>query len=497
MGRIDGIAVQTRRQTRKDLAMTFGQFISILRARWITAVVILILIVGSVVGGTLVWPKKYTASSSVVVDAKPDPISAVLYPGAASPAFMATQVDVIQSDRVALRVVRNLKLADNPQIRAQWLDEAQGEGSIELWLAGTIQQNMDVRPSRESNVITVTYKAPDPRFAAALANAFVQAYIDTTLEMRVDPAKLYSTFFDVRAKDSREALEKAQARLSAFQREKSIIASDERLDVENARLNELSSQLVALQAVSADSQSRQFQALAGAGDRMQEVLNNPLIIGMRSDITRAEARLQELGARYGDSHPQVIEAKASIAELRTRIDLEIKKVTGGVGVTNSINRSRENQTRAELEAQRSKVLRMKAVRDEGAVIQRDIESAQRSYDAVLARFNQSSLESQTNQSNVSVLSAATVPLKPSSPKLVVNSLFALFLGTFIALLAAFGRELIDRRVRSPDDIVTSLGLQVLGSLPKPGAKRFSQGRRVLLMQQRVIGLPAPTKGKGA
>ena len=472
--------------------MSFGQFISILRARWLTAVVAFVLIFGGTVLGSLFWPKKYTATASVVVDAKPDPVSAIVYPGLTSPAFMATQVDVIQSDRVAMRVVRNLKLADNPAFRAQWRDETGGEGTIETWLADTFQRNMDVKPSRESNVISVSYKAQDPRVAAALANAFVQAYIDTALEMRVDPARQYSTFFDVRAKEARDALEKAQAKLSAFQSDNGIIASDERFDVENARLNELSSQLVALEAVHSESSSRQVQAQGAGADRLQEVLTNPVVAGLTGDLARAEARLQELSSRYGDKHPQVIEAKANIAELKDRIAAETRRITGGVSVTNTINRSREAQTRAELEAQRAKVLKMKQVRDEGAVLQRDVESAQRTYDAVVARLNQSSLESQANQSNVQVLTQATPPLGPSSPRLLLNTLLALIVGGFVAIIIALLRELMDRRVRGPEDVYGALGLPVIGVMPEPRARKFIGARRDLLMQQRVLGrLPSP------
>ena len=476
--------------------MTFGQFFSILRARWLTAVVAFAIIFGGTIAGSLVWPKKYTATASVVVDAKPDPVSAMIYPGITSPSFMATQVDVIQSDRVGLRVVRNLKLAENPQFRAQWRDEADGQGSIESWLADTFQRSMDVKPSRESNVINVSYRATDPRVAAVLANAFVQAYIDTTLEMRVDPARQYSSFFDVRSKEAREALEKAQSKLSAFQREKGIIASDERLDVENARLNELSSQLVALEAVRSESSSRQAQAQGASSDRLQEVLLNPLIAGLRGDLTRSEAKLQELNSRYGENHPLVVEAKANIAELRSRIDAETKRVTSGVGVSNNINRQRESQTRAELEAQRTKVLKLKEVRDEGAVLQRDIESAQRAYDAVVSRLNQSSLESQANQSNVFVLTQATPPIGPSSPRLLLNTLLALIIGTFVALVIALLRELLDRRVRAHEDVYGALGIPVIGVMPKPRARKFIGAKRDLLMQQRVLGRLPPPSARG-
>jgi polysaccharide biosynthesis transport protein len=348
-------------------------------------------------------------------------------------------------------------------------------------------------PSRESSVISVNYRAPDPRFAAALANAFVQAYIDTSLDLRVDPARQYSSFFETRSKEAREALETAQTKLSSFQREKGIIASDERLDIENSRLNELSSQLTALQAMAAESGSRQAQAQGSQGDRMQEVLNNGLILGIKSDLSRGEARLQELSTRFGDAHPQVQEIKANVAELRTRLEAETRKVTSGVGLTNTITRQREADVRASLDAQRSKVLKLKAVRDEGMVMLRDVDNAQRAYDAVLQRFTQTSLESQTKQSNVNMLTEAIPPLKPAAPRVVLNTILAAVGGLLLAAGTALALELRDRRVRNVDDLVATLELPVLVTLPKPGSK-LALGNKQSLMQQRLMSpLPPPTK----
>jgi len=474
--------------------MNLTQFLSILKARWWVALLLLLLTVGTTLGVSSVLPRQYTATASIVIDVKPDPIAGQ-FAGMLAPSYMATQVDVIQSDRVARRVVRNLKLADNPQVRSDWLESTGGQGDIEAWIAGRFSPNMDVRPSRESNVISVSYRAPDPGFAAALANAFVQAYIDTALELKVDPAKQYSTFFDLRAKDAREALEKAQSRVSAFQKEKGIIATDERLDVESARLSELSSQLVMIQALSSESGSRQAQARGDAAERMQEVLNNPVIGSLKSDLSRNEARLQELSARLGDNHPQVIEAKANINTLRSRLDAETRRVTGGVSVTANINRQREAELRASLEAQRTKVLRMKAVRDEGAVLLRDLESAQRAYETVLARLNQTSLESQATQGNIFVLGQATPPVDPSSPKVLRNTLLSMILGIVLAIGAVLGIEMLDRRVRAFDDLTTVVGLPVLGVMPKPTAKFKLGKQRLSLMQQRLVtSLPAPQKG---
>ena len=319
----------------------------------------------------------------------------------------------------------------------------------------------------------------------------MQAYIETTLELRVDPARQYAGFFDVRAKEARDALEKAQSRLSAFQKDNSIFATDERFDIENARLSELSSQLVQLQAIASDSTSRQAQANSAQSDRMQEVLGNAVIGALKADISRAEGQLQAVNARLGDAHPQVGELKANITELRRRLDAETARVTAGVSVNNAINRQHEGQTRSQLEAQRAKVLRMKAVRDEGTVIQRDVENAQRAYDAIFARLNQTSLESQTTQSNVNVLTQATAPLEHNFPKIGLNFLLSLFVGALLAIGVVLGLELRDRRVRALDDIVTALGLPVIGVMPRPGARRIG-GRAAQPMRQRLMAtLPEP------
>lgn len=467
--------------------MTFRQFLSILFARRKLFASVLLLVVLMTLVVSLLLPKKYTAVASVVLDVKPDPVSAIAFQSAISPALIATQIDIIQSDRVARKVVRSLKLAEVPQIRQQWAEEKRPDGDIETWLIELFQKDLEVKPARESSVISVTYRARDPRFAAALANAFVQAYVETTLELRTDPAKQYSAFFDGRVKEAREALEKAQARLSAYQSEKGIIANDERLDVENQRLNELSSQLVALQALAAESGSRQTQAQGQSGERLQEVLNNPLIAGLKADVARAEARLQELSAKLGDSHPQVLETRANINELRKRIDQETGRVTGGVTVSNTINKQRESDVRASLEAQRAKVLRLKAVRDEGSVIVREVENAQRAYDAVLARFTQTNLESQATSSNVNVLTPAVAPLEHSSPKLLLNVILSVFLGAFLAAGIVLGAELRDRRIRDSDDIGALLGLPLLGLLPGSDDQPAKRKSKDLSREQRLIG----------
>lgn len=473
--------------------MNLANLIAVLRARWLPAVLAFVLVLGAAVAYTVLAPKMYTATATLVIDIKPDPVAAMLYGGAASPAMMNTQVEVLRSDRVALRVVRNLKLTEVPEIRKLWEKVSKGDGTIEDWLVDFMLRNLDVQVARAgSNVVNVAYRGTEPQFVATLANAFVQAYLETAVELRVDPAREYSGFFSKQVDEARTALESAQQHLSKFQQAQGIIATDERFDVEMNRLNMLSQQLVSMQGVSGESSSR---ALA-ANDNLSEVLNSPVLAPLKADVGRAEARLRELSSRYGDQHPQVVEARSTLNDLKARLAAETRNVTGSVSVSARIDRAREGQVRASLEEQRAKVLRMKEVRDQSSVLARDVENAQRSYDLLLNRYNQSNLESQNRQSNASMLARATPPGAPSSPKVAANLLIGVFFGIAVGLGVAFALEQLDKRIRVPSDAVAALGLPVIGIMPTPAIGRRMRVQLAQAQDRMISGRRLPAPGKG-
>jgi chain length determinant protein EpsF len=241
--------------------MTFAQLMSILRARmWLIATVA-VLVVASALVVSLVLPPRYTAETAVIVDIKSaDPVGGGFLPTQMAPGYMATQVDIIRSDRVARRVVETTRMHELPAVQDQWLEATGGEGSIEVWLAKALKGQLEVLPSRDSSVVTIAYSGRDPEFAATIANAFAEAYIATTLELKVEPAREYAAWFDERTRSLRNELEQAQRRLSEYEQAHGIVATEGRLDLETARLVELSTQLVTVQGQGADSRSRQSQA---------------------------------------------------------------------------------------------------------------------------------------------------------------------------------------------------------------------------------------------
>ncbi|MDB6002824.1 MAG: chain-length determining protein [Rhizobacter sp.] len=445
--------------------MTIPQIFIVLRARWRLAVLVLLSVVAAVLAVNLLRTPQYTASASVLLDVKsPDPIAGVVLPGMTALSYMSTQLGVIQSERVALRALKSISMGDEATLRANWMESTDGKGDFQTWLASFLLLKLDVTPVKDSNLILVSYTSSNPEFAAQAANAFVKAYIDTTVDLRAEPAKQYNSFFDERAKHLREELEAAQARLSAYQRKAGIVATDERLDVENQRLAELTTQMVVLQGIASESGNRQGQ-LGANPDQMSEVLNSPLIIGLTSDLSRQESRLTELSATLGERNPQVQQVRSTVQQLRSRIDAETKRVRASMTANNNVNQSRLTQLRAAVDEQRNKMLRLKGQRDEASVMVRDVENAQRAYDAIATRATQTSVESQATQTNVSVMKQAMPPSRPSSPRVLLNTVVGAFIGILLAVSVVLIRETFDRRLRTDVEVMQVLRQPLLGVLP--------------------------------
>lgn len=446
--------------------MSLQQFLLILRARYRIALLIAIGAVLLALGVSLVMPRQYTAQTAVLVDLRtPDPVTGGTLAGVVAPSYMATQVDIISGERVAQRVVSMLKLDQDPEAVKAWQGSTDGRGSLQVWLAEGLQRSLDVRPARESNVINITYKGGNAEKSAAIANAFAQAYLDINLALKTEPARIYAEWFDQQAKGARDKLEAAQARLSDYAQKAGIVTSDERLDYETSRLADLSSQLTQVQGLTTDSQSKR----GANADTVAEVMQSPLVNGLKADIGRLEARVQELSAYLGPNHPQLQRSQSELQSLRRRLATETSNIASSIETAYRVGRDRERELQSAVAAQKTRVLMLNKERDELNVYRRDVEAAQRAFEEVSNNASQTRLQSLTNQTNVVRLNTANVPLNPSSPKTLLNLLIAAFGGTLLGLGAALMIELANRRVRSAEDLSLVLDLPVLGRISSANA----------------------------
>lgn len=450
--------------------MNFTQFLLILNARKWIILGVLLLTVAVTAAVSLLLPKEYTATTTLIIDSKSkDPFTGQLLPTQMFPGYMATQVDVIESSTVAQKVVSELKLADTPGTREQFLKATEGNGTIEQWLGDLLLAKLDVEPSRESSIISIGFSGTDPRFSAMIANAFAKAYMETSLELRLVPLKQTAAWFDQQITQLRRNLDQAQQKLTAYQREKGIVESEERLDVETRRMADLAGQMVAAQSASFDASSRTRNSAS-----LPEVTNNPVVQGLKAQVSQGEGKLAELANRVGANHPDFLRLRAEVNTYKAKLATELNTATRGVGATAGAARQRFNELSGAFERQKARVLGLKQQREEATLLARDLENAQRIYDSALQRYGQSRMEAQSTQTDIAVLNPAVAPTQPSKPRVFLNILLSLFLGTLLGVGIGFLVELLDRRVRSGQDIAAGLKIPILGEVSKS-----SRGREVM------------------
>jgi polysaccharide biosynthesis transport protein len=448
--------------------MSLHQFFSILLARRRLAGLILFATLALALAWIALRPTYYTARAPVLVDVRTDPTGASAIQGMVAPSFMATQIDIVRSDRVAQRVVEMLRIDKQPGEMDRWRDATKGKGSPQAWFARELQTDLDVKPARESNIINISWKGTSPAQAALVANAFAQAYLDTSLELKTDPARGYAAWFEDQVKAARQNLANAQAKLSAFQERTGIVSADEKVvDYETARLNELSSALTVVQAQTTESQGKRA---AGGRDTVAEVMQSPLINTLRADIAKLEAKVQEGGAYLGANHPQMQRMQAELGSLRGRLASETSRITTSVDTSYQVGKSRERELLAALGAQKARVIALNKQRGELSLLQRDVESAQKAFETVSASASQSRLQSLTNQTNVMRLAPAVEPIEASGPTKKQALLVAGIAGLLLAISGAVLAELMNRRVRSVEDMTMIAQLPVLATVPGTSAQ---------------------------
>ncbi len=463
--------------------MDLNQFLMALRARRKAFYAVLAATVLTAVAIALIVPKNYVASTTILIDARDEQS---LAPGERlSPrertGYLQTQVDLIQSGRVAKRVVRELKLAQMPGVREDYERDTGGMGTLEDWAAAQLQKKLKV-DAAASNVITVSYGSPNAKFSADVANAFSKAYLETALELRTEPSKEAAVWFEEQLKALRQNVSQTQAKLTAYQKEKGITSVEERADIESTRLAELSSQMLRAREATYDATARyknasEFMSNASAGasaDQLPEVMANPAVMAVKAALVAAESRLEQSANDLGPNHPAYQRNLAEVEGLRKKLSSEMKKVVAGLSNAAQQNRRREEELRAAYQAQTDRMLAMRDARVELAVLSRDVENAQRTYDAALQKWLTMKVDSRARMTNIAVLTPAVEPLEAKSPKVGLISGLSILVGALLAGGVVFLLETLDRRVRSRGDLEQRLAVPSLGRLSKwtPAAGRL-------------------------
>ncbi len=429
--------------------------------------------------GSLLWPPRYESTATLMLDydsSNPMNMSGIVAQPLTSVEYINTQIEIIKSRRIAEGVVDILKLDKVPDVVAGYRQAKEGnplffwrkpmDQDIRSWLADNfLSDSLKVEPARDSRFLYIKFYSPDPAFSAAVANAFAKAYADYNLELKVTPYREAGKWFSEKLKDAKGYSDQASEKLREYQQKKGIIAQQgavyddavQRLDQLNRDLAEAKAKLfetrVALKRV---EESR------GNYESLPEVLANSFVQSLKADKVKLETQLTELSAKAGTAHPQYIRLKSMLETVNGKLKAEMQNIVNAIRQESSSAAQRLAQLEGAVAGLKRQSTSANVSRYEMDSLTRESETSKQVYEAMLKKYNETSIQGDINRTNVFVVDAAVPPADRYSPKIKLNLALSIFVGLFLGVGLAFFFDYLDDTVKGAETIERQFGVPVLG-----------------------------------
>jgi len=405
----------------------------------------------------IIWARRMmvlaaTANARVLLGLlKPDPVTGLAISGPATGAYVATQTELVTDFSVAGQVADALGWPSDPNLIAQFQNRSHNDHrDFEHWAAQRVMDNTKAKLVEGSNILEITFTAPNPTDAKAVAEILQKAYLDTSLRMRRDDATRNAEWFEQQADKARVLLNAAEDARTAYERANGILMQDDKLDVESARLQTLVQQGVATMPV-----------LPGAEQ------STPTTI----ELAQIDAQIAAQSKILGPNHPDILalkERRAATAALAAKDQAAQRRAIGAAAGATSAGASALGRA---VEAQKGRVIAQRDKQEKLKQLQTEVDLRRDQYDKTAAHAAELRQEAAATDSGLTKLGPATTPKSPTFPNYLLIIPGSVALGLAVGVLVALLAELLGRRVRSIEDAESVSDIHVIAVIPSPALAR--------------------------
>ena len=386
-----------------------------------------------------------------------------------------TQVKILQSDTTAELVVHRLNLdarsdfAGSAQIQSTGgvpvSDSPAQESSRQDELIRKFQGNLRVQQVPDTSLVEIKYSDPNPSFAADVANAVTASFIEQNVKSRYDSTMQASDWLSRQLADLQIKMESSQAKLVQYQKEHSIVGTDDKQNLTTEKLDELNKELIGAQADRIQKESLYQIATTNNPETLSAVLQDPTLTALRQQQTQLQAQYALISTEFGLGYPKVLEIKNQLDQIDRNYREQLQNSVNRIQNDYQTAMSRERMLQAALAEQTSVADQLNENAIEYKVLKQEADSNRQLYDGLLQQLKEASLAAGLNSSNIRVIDRARVPRYPTSPNIPRNLEFALLIGLVGGVAVAFGLEALDTTVRTPEQAESISGLPILGVIP--------------------------------
>ena len=458
------------------------EYVAIIRRRWLLIALVTVAALGVTAFITLRTTKVYRATATVRIEVQAprvlgNDVENVVEMGTGSfwsnIEYYETQYKIIESRDVALRVVKQHQLNEDPgflnvppEQRATWKPVDFDTAALAL------QSMLKVEPIKDSRLALIHIDDTDPKRAQMLANAIASAYVDKNLETMLKSTIDAVDWLSGQLDDAKSKLASSEEAVLAYKKDKDIlsVSLEDKQNLIATQMTEAAQRLMETRAKRIELQARKeaIGRAAAVPDPLAipiEALNNNLLIqNLKQKYTELAQENGELSARYGEKFPKIVELNAKMDQIRRDIAREVHNIIASVDSELDAVKSTEAGLNAALEDFKRQAQELAEKEIPYNALAREAANNMKVYEMLLGRSGEADLSRLLRVNNVDVLDAALLPESPIKPRVSLNLAIALVIGLLLGVGLAVLIEFTDRTIKTQDD-VDALGVPFLGIVP--------------------------------
>ena len=480
----------------------------LLKRKWVV-VACLVTIFSVVAIASLKMTPIYEAGGTIEIN-KPDTSlnfqnSATFNVDYYDPTELETEIKILQSDLLALQVIRELNLDRRSEMASQAPtspsssldlapDPLQSDPSRAQAMIGGFKGGLRVSLSPNTRIIEVHYRSPDPQMAANVVNTLMQTYVENNFKARFESTMQASDWLSKQLVDLQMKVETSQEKLVRYQKEHEILGIDEKQNITMEKLDEINKELTTAESERMDKEalyrlveSGDPNAVPAGVEGLEDSTNgsqsaSPLLENLRAKEADIKIQAADLSTQFGPAYPKLTQLNSEIKEIDAQIQEEMTKIVSKVRGQYMTALQRENILRDALDKQKQEANKLNESAIEYTLLKRDVETNRQLYEGLLEKLKEAGVSAGLKSNNFRIVDSARPPTAPIEPNVPRNLMFAVVLGLASGIGLAFLLEGLDSTVRTTEQAQLISGLASLGMIPlgSKSARSGSNPKRLVI-----------------
>ena len=408
--------------------------------------------------------------------------------------LLQTQAEVLQSDSLAVTVIRGLRLDQNEDLvsRSKWRarepERASSKDALQLTPRESLaleqfKDNLAVKRDTASRLILVSFMSHDPQLAADVSNALVQTFIDQSFEMRHDAIAKSTEWLSRQLDDVRNKMEMTSQALAQFQQSAGIVDADDNRNTFSEHMGELTRQLTQAEAERIQLEALLKSVQTGNPESLPEVRSNPVVQKLSQTLAEQKVELNQLLVVYGKNHPTVKKLQSQIDELQNQLNQQESATVNSLKASYTAAGAREHMMAQEMKGTSKELDQMARY----SALKKEVQTNVDLYNSLYAKIKEAGISAASKSANIHIVDPARVPRRPVRPRWIrdmsAGVVVAVLGGVILAVILEFSGD----KLRSPADFKRWIGTSSVCVIPAFGQNDRAVPR--LVVPKGISGLP--------